>query len=131
MVKIRLKKVGKKNSPAYKIVVAKATSKRDGKQIEILGFYNPQVKENSFSINQKRYDYWKSVGAKPTEAVISIVENGDYTYVKYDAAKHLEEKAAAKEAAEKAKEEADAKKAAEAEKKEVSKETPEKKEESK
>ncbi|MEO0139212.1 MAG: 30S ribosomal protein S16 [candidate division WOR-3 bacterium] len=72
MVKIRLQRVGKKNDPRYRIIVADSRTKRDGKVIEILGHLNPKD-DNDWSLNYDRYKYWISVGAQPTERVLSIV----------------------------------------------------------
>jgi small subunit ribosomal protein S16 len=75
-VKIRLARAGRKKVPFYRIVVATVTSARDGKFIELLGVYNPLVKEDSadcFKINAERVQYWIGVGAKPTERVAILL----------------------------------------------------------
>jgi len=66
---IRLSKTGRKGIRTYRIVVAETRSKRNGKAVEIIGSYNPNLKLPLLKINQGRLDYWLSVGAKPTEAV--------------------------------------------------------------
>ncbi len=71
MLKIRLKRIGKKNDPQYRIVVIPARSKRDGRAIEYLGYHNPRKKETKLDI--KRAEYWLSVGAQPTETARSIL----------------------------------------------------------
>lgn len=67
MLKIRLRRMGKRNQPTHRIVVTEARSKRDGKYLENLGHWNPNTKE--IKINKKRFDYWCRHGAQPTLAV--------------------------------------------------------------
>ena len=70
MLKIRLSRGGRKNSPFYRIVVTNHTSPRDSKFLEKIGTYNPLVEEdneNRIKIDKERAEYWLSVGAKPTE----------------------------------------------------------------
>ncbi len=69
MVKLRLKKLGRKNQPSFRLVAVEARSKRDGEVIEELGFYNPRIKEEKFTFNTERVKYWLGVGAQPTETV--------------------------------------------------------------
>ncbi len=71
MLKIRLTRIGKRNSPQYRIVVMPARSKRDGKAIEYIGYYNPISKK--LKLDVERAKYWISVGAKPTETVKSFL----------------------------------------------------------
>jgi small subunit ribosomal protein S16 len=73
MVKIRLKRMGTKNTPAYRVVVTDNRSPRDGKFIEELGSYEPLKKGNNFTLNLERAKYWISQGAQPTETVASFV----------------------------------------------------------
>ncbi len=73
MIKIRLQRHGKRNYPVYRIVVADSRWRRDGKVIEVLGHYNPKIKED-FNVNLDRYEYWVSKGAQPTSRVVSIVK---------------------------------------------------------
>ena len=69
-VKIRLTKTGKKHQISFRVVVQDSRSPRDGKCLEILGFYNPHKKPpESIYINQERLKLWLSKGAKPTEGV--------------------------------------------------------------
>ena len=72
MVKIRLKRVGKRNAPSYRLVVADSRSPRDGRFIEIVGNYNPIGREKK--VNLERVDYWLSVGAQPTKTVASLIK---------------------------------------------------------
>ena len=71
MVKIRLTRTGKKNSPCYRIVVIDARTKRDGGYIEKLGHYNPILSEEV--VNVERADYWISKGAQPSSTVADII----------------------------------------------------------
>lgn len=75
-VKIRLAKTGKKHQISYRIVACDSRAKRDGKFLEILGFYNPHKGTNeNFMINEERLKNWVSKGARPTAAVVSILNN--------------------------------------------------------
>jgi len=74
MVRIRLRRVGRKKAPAYRIVVADSKSPRDGKFIEIIGQYAPrQSDEQKVTLDAARADYWLSVGAQPSDTVRSIL----------------------------------------------------------
>ncbi len=72
-VKIRLKRIGAKNSPVYRIVVADSRSPRDGKFIEEIGTYQPAKKGENFTLDAARADYWLTKGAQPTETVRSFL----------------------------------------------------------
>ena len=75
MVKIRLKRVGAKNNPVYRVVVADGRSPRDGKFIEELGTYHPVKKDAiNFTLNLERAKYWVGVGAQPSETVASMIK---------------------------------------------------------
>jgi small subunit ribosomal protein S16 len=73
-VKIRMKRVGTKNTPAYRIIVADGRSPRDGKFIEEIGTYLPLKKENNFTIKLDRAQYWISQGAQPSDTVASFIK---------------------------------------------------------
>ncbi len=73
MVKIRLKKMGRKKNPVYKIVVAEAMSKRDGRVADILGTYNPKTKE--VQLDRDKLEDWLSKGAQLTDRVRAIVKS--------------------------------------------------------
>lgn len=73
-VRIRLKRVGARNTPAFRVVVADGRSPRDGKFIEEIGTYLPGKKDNNFEINLERADYWVSKGAQPSETVASFIK---------------------------------------------------------
>lgn len=74
MLKIKLTRRGKKNQPSYRIVVAEAQSKRDGKYLDLLGFYNPLTKPATIKINKESYLNWLKKGARPTETVKKLVK---------------------------------------------------------
>ncbi|MBE7501902.1 MAG: 30S ribosomal protein S16 [Verrucomicrobiales bacterium] len=73
MVKIRLKRAGTKNTPAYRIVVADSRSPRDGRFIEEIGSYTPLQKGLDYRLKLERAEYWLSKGAQPTETVASFI----------------------------------------------------------
>jgi small subunit ribosomal protein S16 len=72
-VRIRLKRIGAKNKPAYRIVVADSRSPRDGKCIEELGSYDPKRKGTNFALDLERAKYWLSKGALPTDTAASFI----------------------------------------------------------
>ncbi len=74
MVKIRLRRVGAKQQPSYRIVVTDSRAPRDGAYIEAIGFYNPRTEPETVQIQEERALYWLSVGAQPTEAVARLLE---------------------------------------------------------
>lgn len=69
MVRIRLRRMGKKHAPTYRIVVADAKSPRDGRFIEIIGNYAPTRQPKTLVIDNDRAKYWLSVGAQPSDPV--------------------------------------------------------------
>jgi small subunit ribosomal protein S16 len=74
-VKIRLKRVGAKNHPVYRLVVADSRSPRDGRFIEEVGTYNPERKgRDNFQLDQDRVQYWLGQGAQPSETVASLIK---------------------------------------------------------
>jgi small subunit ribosomal protein S16 len=73
-VKIRMKRVGAKNAPVYRIVVADARSPRDGKFIEEIGTYQPLKAADNFKLDLDRANYWLSKGAQPSETVASFIK---------------------------------------------------------
>jgi len=74
MVRIRMKRVGAKNSPVYRVVVADGRSPRDGKFIEELGTYQPLKAGDNFTINLERAEYWLSKGAQPSDTAASFIK---------------------------------------------------------
>ncbi|HLV35103.1 MAG TPA: 30S ribosomal protein S16 [Spirillospora sp.] len=74
MVRIRLRRVGLKKQPSYRIVVADQRSPRDGRFIEVIGHYNPRTKPVTNVVQEERALYWLSTGAQPTDPVRKILE---------------------------------------------------------
>ena len=74
MVKIRLRRVGAKKQPSYRIVVADARSPRDGRFIETIGFYNPRTEPETVTIKEERALYWLGVGGQPSEPVARLLK---------------------------------------------------------
>ena len=73
-VKIRMKRVGAKNAPVFRIVVADGRSPRDGKFIEEIGTYQPLKKGDNFKMDMDRVKYWLSKGAQPSDTVASFIK---------------------------------------------------------
>ena len=78
-VKIRMKRVGAKNAPVFRIVVADGRSPRDGKFIEQIGTYQPRKKDNNFNLDLERAKYWLSKGAQPSDTVASFIKKATKT----------------------------------------------------
>ncbi|WP_448627358.1 30S ribosomal protein S16 [Geodermatophilus sp. URMC 64] len=77
--KIKLMRLGKMRAPYYRIVVADARTKRDGRSIETIGKYHPKEDPSFIEVNSERAQYWLGVGAQPTEAVAAILRvTGDW-----------------------------------------------------
>lgn len=77
--KIKLKRLGKIRTPQYRIIVADARSKRDGRAIEELGFYHPKEEPSFIQVNSERVQYWLGVGAQPTAPVLAVLKiTGDW-----------------------------------------------------
>lgn len=74
MVKIRLKRFGKKRAPFYHVVVADSRRARDGKIIEQIGIYDPMKEPSIIEIDKVAYDKWISNGAKPTDTVKKLFD---------------------------------------------------------
>jgi len=72
MLKIKLSRTGKRNQPRYRIVVAEAKSKRDGKVVDYLGHYDPTQNPSLISLDTKKYQHWLSQGARPTPTVNNL-----------------------------------------------------------
>jgi small subunit ribosomal protein S16 len=84
-VKIRLKRMGKIHAPYYRIVVADARTKRDGRAIEEIGIYHPTEHPSVIEVNSERALYWLGVGAQPTEQVEALLKlTGDWGKFKGD-----------------------------------------------
>ena len=74
MVKIRLRRMGAKKAPFYRIVVAESRSPRDGRFIEELGTYDPSAEENKIKVDMERAKYWIANGAQPTDTVRGLLK---------------------------------------------------------
>ena len=74
MVKIRLRRVGAKKAPFYRIVVADSRSPRDGRFIEELGTYNPAADSEKLQVDLERVQYWIANGAQPTDTVRGLIK---------------------------------------------------------
>ncbi|MGW5052183.1 30S ribosomal protein S16 [Actinokineospora sp. NPDC004072] len=78
-VKIKLQRLGKIRAPFYRIIVADARTRRDGKAIETIGRYNPKSEPSLIEVDSDRAQYWLGVGAQPTDAVKHLLEvTGDW-----------------------------------------------------
>ena len=78
-VKIKLTRFGKIRNPQYRIAVADARTRRDGRSIEVIGRYHPKEEPSLIEINSERAQYWLSVGAQPTEPVLKLLKiTGDW-----------------------------------------------------
>ena len=75
MLKIRLRRVGAKKQPSYRVVVADSRSPRDGRLVEVIGFYNPRTDPPTVRIEEQRALHWLSQGAQPTEAVAGFLKS--------------------------------------------------------
>ena len=76
-VKIRLKRIGAKKTPFYRVVVADERSPRDGKFIEEIGYYNPLTDPVSIKIDAEKATKWLANGAQPTETVRTILKKAE------------------------------------------------------
>lgn len=75
MVKIRLRRMGAKKAPYYRVVVADSRSPRDGRFIEEIGTYDPRAEgEYKFKVDMERVEYWMKNGAQPTETVRGLLK---------------------------------------------------------
>jgi small subunit ribosomal protein S16 len=78
-VKIKLTRLGKIRNPQYRIAVADARNRRDGRSIEVIGKYHPKEDPSLIVIDSERAQYWLGVGAQPTEAVLALLKiTGDW-----------------------------------------------------
>lgn len=74
-VKIRLRRLGSKKNPFYRIVVADSRAPRDGKFIEEIGYYNPLTEPTTFKVDNEKANDWIKKGAKPTDTVNRLFKN--------------------------------------------------------
>jgi len=103
-VTIRLSRIGRKNQPAYKLVVSNTRDKRDGKYIDVLGHYNPFEPKEKFRYDKEKFEKWKNQGALVTDAVEKLIK-GKYEYKKYSPKKEAGKEKSSKEKSEEVKEE--------------------------
>ena len=75
MLKLRLKRIGRKRAPSYRLVVMESSTRRDGRPVEEVGFYNPISKESKFEI--EKIKQWLSYGAQPTETVANLLKKAE------------------------------------------------------
>lgn len=75
MLKLRLKRTGRKSSPSYRLVIMEHTTRRDGRPIDEVGYYNPITKQSSFEIT--KITNWLKVGVQPTETVFNLLKKSN------------------------------------------------------
>ena len=75
MLKLRLKRLGRKSSPSYRLVIMENTSRRNGRPIEEVGYYNPISKNYKF--DEEKIKKWLSYGVKPTETVLNLLKKAE------------------------------------------------------
>ncbi|MCC6791624.1 MAG: 30S ribosomal protein S16 [Thermomicrobiales bacterium] len=73
MIKLRLRRMGAKKRPSYRIVAADSRSPRDGRIIESLGYYDPLTEPATVKVNEDRVRHWLSVGAQPSDTVRNLL----------------------------------------------------------
>ena len=86
MVKIRLRRIGRKKAPVYRLVVADSKSPRDGKFIEIIGQYAPRLAggEGGLTVQNDRALYWLSVGAQPSDTARSLLRKAGVLKIRHE-----------------------------------------------
>jgi small subunit ribosomal protein S16 len=85
MVRIRLRRVGRKKSPIYRIVVADSRSPRDGRFIEIIGNYAPRQGNTAIDLKTDRANYWLDNGAQPSDTVRSLLRRAGVLKARHEA----------------------------------------------
>ena len=85
MVRIRLRRIGRKKAPVYRIVVADSKSPRDGKFIEIVGQYQPRTGEQALNLDAERVNHWLNVGAQPSDTVRSLLRRAGVLKLRHEA----------------------------------------------
>ncbi len=75
MLKLRLKRLGKKRYPSYRLVVMEHTSRRNGRPVDEVGYYNPMTKDYKF--NADKIKKWLSYGVKPTDTVFQLLKKAE------------------------------------------------------
>lgn len=102
MVRIRLRRTGLRGQPSYRIVVADKESPRDGRFLEIVGFYNPRTEPGTLEIKEAKVYEWMNKGAQPSESVAQLFKTAGLT-ARYERLKAGEKVETLLEEAEKAK----------------------------
>jgi small subunit ribosomal protein S16 len=85
MVRIRLRRSGRKNAPSFRIIVAESTSPRDGRFIEMIGQYYPRQGDKAVQLNTERANYWLDVGAQPSDTVRSLLRKAGVLKARHEA----------------------------------------------
>lgn len=75
MLKLRLKRLGKKRFPFYRLVIMESTSRRNGRPIDEVGYYNPMTKDYKFDLDKIKK--WLNFGVQPTETVLSLLKKAE------------------------------------------------------
>lgn len=75
MLKLRLKRIGRKRSPSYRLVIMETTTRRDGRPIEEVGYYDPISKKYKF--DSEKIQKWLNSGVKPTETVLNLLKKAN------------------------------------------------------
>ena len=95
MVRIRLRRVGRKKSPIYRIVVADSQSPRDGRFIEIIGNYSPRQSDRAIDLKTERANYWLDNGAQPSDTVRSLLRRAGVLKARHETRVGTKRRAAA------------------------------------
>jgi small subunit ribosomal protein S16 len=96
MVRLRLRRIGAKKQPSYRVVAADREAPRDGRYLEILGHYNPRTEPATITLQEDRIFHWLSVGAQPSEAVDRLLKQmgTDERYARFKDGEDIEKLAA-------------------------------------
>ena len=73
MLAIRLRRAGSKNRPFFRVVVTESKSARDGRFVEVLGYYNPRTNPETLNLKRDRLEHWLKAGAQPSDTVRTLV----------------------------------------------------------
>lgn len=84
MVRIRLRRVGRKKAPVYRIIVADSRSPRDGRFIETIGQYDPR-REGGLNVDSERANHWLDMGAQPSDTVRSLLRRAGVLKARHEA----------------------------------------------
>ena len=74
MLAIRLRRAGSKNRPFFRVVVTESKSARDGRFVEVLGYYNPRTKPETVTVDRDRVAHWLKAGARPSDTVRTLID---------------------------------------------------------